>query len=236
MFSSNIQRFCSLGFLLAISPIYFIFIDPLYLNAKASSVACSYLTDSERSRGRQFDPLVLPIVIHLHRSERWTSPDRVKGVMAESQRILSQAGIELLPTFSDRDVATQFLDIYFLPDVRVNGQRVNGVSYAWGEREVFVRDNVSLRSVDDCRPNSPLPLPLLWPMEGSPEFVEVSLEEAEQARTLVHEIAHQLDLQHREDETNLLASGTTGWQLSRSEILTIRESAVKEFRAFIFLE
>ena len=44
-------------------------------------------------------------------------------------------------------------------------------------------------------------------------------------RVTAHELAHMLDLEHRQDETNLLASGTTGTRLNRREAETARAAA-----------
>jgi hypothetical protein len=40
-----------------------------------------------------------------------------------------------------------------------------------------------------------------------------------------HEIGHALDLDHRQDTTNLMASGTTGTSLNAAEIETARQAA-----------
>ncbi|MEL7084268.1 MAG: hypothetical protein AAGM36_07185 [Cyanobacteria bacterium J06597_1] len=192
--------------------------------------SCSALLESNQGSGAS-DLLLLPIVIHLHHSQRWTTPDRLDGVLAETQRIVAQAGIVLQPMFDANNAGTEFLDIYFTPDIQLRGQRTNGISLSRGTREVFVRDDVRLRKVRDCRPTELLQVPH-WPIRGATPFpVRVSAEEAEQARTLAHEIAHQLGLPHRQDVTSLLASGTTGWLLNESEIATMRQLAVSRFDA-----
>ncbi|MEM9568212.1 MAG: hypothetical protein AAF974_07880, partial [Cyanobacteria bacterium P01_E01_bin.34] len=191
---------------------------------------CGELLEPQQNSGIS-DLLLLPIMIHLHRSQRWTTPEQLNGVLAETQRIFTQAGIELQPMFDANDAGTEFLDIYFMPNVQIRGQRVNGISLSRGAREVFVRDDVRLRKVRDCRPAGLLQV-LHWPSSlAKPPPVRVSAEEAEQARTLAHEIAHQLGLYHRQDTTNLLSSGTTGWFLNESEIDTMRQFAVSRFGA-----
>lgn len=46
-------------------------------------------------------------------------------------------------------------------------------------------------------------------------------------RVTSHEIGHALGLAHRQDRTNLMASGTTGFSLNDAEIKAAREFAVK---------
>lgn len=175
--------------------------------------------------------LLLPVVFHLHRSQRWTTPEHLDGVLAETQRILSQADIVMQPMFDANDAGTELLDIYFTPELQIRGQPANGISFSQGAREVFVRDDVRLQKVSDCRPTELLPVPSRHARESTPVAVRVSVEEAEQARTLAHEIAHQLGLPHRQDEINLQASGTTGWVLNESEIAIMRQVAVSRFGA-----
>ncbi len=46
-------------------------------------------------------------------------------------------------------------------------------------------------------------------------------------RVTSHEIGHALSLNHRQDRTNLMASGTTGFSLNEAEIKAAREMAAK---------
>lgn len=76
---------------------------------------------------------------------------------------------------------------------------VNGVYL--GDRVAFVKETAALRPVEGGL-DEPLP------------------------RVTAHEIGHALGLSHRQDETNLLASGTTGTRLNEAEVRRARERAV----------
>jgi hypothetical protein len=74
---------------------------------------------------------------------------------------------------------------------------VNGV---WLGREAVVQETAKLREVEGGI-DEPIP------------------------RVSAHELGHALGLQHREDRTNLLASGTTGTLLNAAEVKAAREGA-----------
>ena len=76
---------------------------------------------------------------------------------------------------------------------------VNGIFFPDG---MFVKDSASLRPVADGL-DEPLP------------------------RVTSHELGHAFGLSHRQDNTNLMASGTTGAWLNEEEIKQARESARK---------
>lgn len=77
---------------------------------------------------------------------------------------------------------------------------VNGV---WlGDGVAFVQETAKLRPVEGGI-DEPLP------------------------RVTAHELGHALDLAHRQDRTNLLASGTTGTLLNADEVKTARAKAIR---------
>ncbi len=55
-------------------------------------------------------------------------------------------------------------------------------------------------------------------------------------RVTSHEIGHVLGLAHRQDRTNLLASGTTGTTLNTREVETTRAAALRKFKAMTVAE
>ncbi|MDQ3235285.1 MAG: hypothetical protein M3Q07_26035 [Pseudobdellovibrionaceae bacterium] len=176
------------------------------------------------------ETLSFPVVFHMGGSGVWQTEEKLRPVIAEAQRILAQAKIEILPTYTKDMATTANLDVYFVPEVP-NQPGINGVSFGGGAAlEVYVIDNVGLGKVNDLRPTDAL-APRYFKGAKPGDKVPVSAEEAEQGRTTAHEIGHQLGLPHRQDTTNLLASGTTGWTLNAAEIATVRATATDKFKA-----
>ena len=77
---------------------------------------------------------------------------------------------------------------------------INGVYFA--DRIAFVRDSARVRSI--------------------PGGIDEAL-----ARVTAHELGHALGLQHRQDENNLLSSGTSGVALNQLEVTRVRARAPK---------
>jgi hypothetical protein len=176
------------------------------------------------------ETLSFPVVFHLGGSNAWQTEEKLRPVVAEAQRILLQAKIEILPTYTKDMAPTENMDVFFVPQVP-DQPGINGVSFGGGAPlEIYVIDNVGLSKVDDLRPAETL-APRYFKGAKPGDKVAVSAEEAEQGRTTAHEIGHQLGLPHRQNTTNLLASGTTGWTLNAAEIATVRATAVSQFKA-----
>ncbi|SMF81983.1 matrixin family metalloprotease [Pseudobacteriovorax antillogorgiicola] len=188
---------------------------------KAEPEEAQFAEDPER--------LSLNVVFHLGDSQLWKDEASLKPVIVETQRILSLAKIEIIPQYTTDDAPTEMMDIYFAPEVP-GRPNINGVSFGMADREIYVIDNVGLQKVDDKRPpQSDIPryIPGAKPMMK----LAITQDQAEQARTTAHEIGHQLGLPHRQDTTNLMASGTSGWTLNENEIQTMRTTAVQQFGA-----
>ncbi len=169
--------------------------------------------------------LVIPVRVHLLQSSEpklattLTNAD-ITRVFAKANKVWAQAGVVLTvdsiiaePAAKQevfaKNTGSQRLD--WLLQLRPEDSRPtnffhvyyvktmppNGVYFPGG---IFVKDTASLRKVDGGI-DEPLP------------------------RVTSHEFGHALGLPHRQNVTNLMASGTTGFSLSDDEIKTARKTA-----------
>lgn len=173
--------------------------------------------------------IVMPVVFHLGASRGWKTAASLTPIIAEVQRIYDQAHIKLRPSFATDTLHTDSLDVTYEVSVALN-PGTNGITYPGCSRETFIRDTVRLRHVDDARPSRiALPAYLRSGAPG-PDSIDVAQQAAGQARTTAHEMGHALGLPHRQDTTNLEASGTTGWTLNAREIIVVRRYALDRFK------
>lgn len=193
--------------------------------------ANSQSTASESSSLFAVDPdsLSFPVVFHLAKSGVWKTEDDLKPVIAEIQRILAQAQIEILPIYTQDETLSQLLDVSYVPSIPDHPD-TNGISFDNAALEVIVRDQVSLTQVEDNRPpQAPAVRTIRDAKPG--ELITVNQSAANVARTTARSICNQLGISARNNSTNLLASGTTGWTLNDQEISTVRATAVTKFGA-----
>ena len=168
----------------------------------------------------------VPIRVHLLRSGEIPAANTrldfsdIERIINKANRVWLQAGILLVPQMIAREdvplqeTRSQFpltasrSDLFPLRNAELVASNVlniyyihefdvNGIYFPQG---VFVKDSASLRSVEEGI-DEPLP------------------------RVTSHEIGHAFGLDHRQNRTNLMASGTTGIWLNADEINLARRRA-----------
>jgi hypothetical protein len=191
------------------------------------SAARSGEPDSSTSNHFKMDDfLVVPLRVHLLSSE--TAPDLnttfnekdLARVLPKMNRVWAQAGVcfyiesllrEEARAVEEEDIVKRGLT-WLLPHRPVKTRATNafniyyikqfGVNGVYFPEAVFVKDTAALRPVEGGI-DEPIP------------------------RVTSHELGHALGLPHRQNTTNLMASGTTGTWLNETEIKTAREAARK---------
>ena len=171
--------------------------------------------------------ITLPVRVHLVQSAK--EPDLhttlteadVRRIFGKVNEVWAQAGIqfaiESIGKTSALDNAPEKKDAKdrwvtaSIPPERIKKNALNvcyvkrvGPNGFWTGKLAVVKDTAKLKEVSGGL-DEPLP------------------------RVTSHELGHALDLPHRQDTTNLMASGTTGFSLNESEIQTARARA--ELRA-----
>lgn len=164
-------------------------------------------------QAEELPPLTVPVRVHLMQSEQepamnttLTAAD-VTRIFAKVNKVWAQAGI----CFAVESAGTTRMTAAggAMPRERLLQGGLN-VSYVkdmeengfWSGKLAVVKDTAWLKKVPGGL-DEPLP------------------------RVTAHELGHALGLPHRQDVTNLMASGTTGFSLNESEIATARAGAAK---------
>jgi hypothetical protein len=170
------------------------------------------------------DWLIVPLRIHLLSSkdtpalQTTLTDDDLARILPKMNRVWAQAGIqfriesivreEALPLENADAQRRDELPARMPPESRTSAAfniyyvkelDVNGF---YMPRGIFVKDTASLRPVEGGI-DEPIP------------------------RVTSHELGHALSLPHRQDRTNLMASGTTGTSLNDAEIERARDAARK---------
>lgn len=179
--------------------------------------------------GEELVPLTVPVRVHLVQSEvesalkTTLSDDDVKRVLGKVNKIWAQAKIQIEVESVVKTIALENVPVKKDPTDRwvvasMPGEKMlkrglnifyvkeltpNGF---WSRGIIVVKDTARLREVPGGI-DEPLP------------------------RVTAHELGHAFGLAHRQDVTNLMASGNTGFSLNAEEIKTARETVAAKFPA-----
>ncbi len=164
-------------------------------------------------RAEELSPLTVPVRVHLMQSEQEPAMNttlteaEVTRIFAKVNKVWAQAGI----CFAVESAGTTHMTAAggAMPRERLLQGGLN-VSYIkdmkengfWSGKLAVVKDTAWLKKV--------------------PGGLDETL-----PRVTAHELGHALGLPHRQDVTNLMASGTTGFSLNDGEIATARAEAAK---------
>ncbi|MBI5774535.1 MAG: matrixin family metalloprotease [Verrucomicrobia bacterium] len=199
-----------------------IFLAKLLLTFAISLGGCATAADSP--------PLLsVPLRVHLVQSDKeadlqttLTKAD-VERIIGKANKVWSPAGVRfqlesvrntvaVIQTPPERDGKSRWVtDAIPKAALFTNGLNVCYVKHVapngfWSGKIAVVKDTASLKEVPGGI-DEPLP------------------------RVTAHELGHALGLPHRQNVTNLMASGTTGFSLTEHEIQTARARAVERWQA-----
>lgn len=206
----------------------FVFQDKLWVaGGHARPLSSEAWSLSLRSEERSV--ITLPVRIHLMQSDSIPAMHTtlveadVKRIMGQVNTVWSQAGIQFeiesisptsaTPMPSEMRMKPEFDRVHsMIPKERLSAhaidicyvKQVQPNGFYYGE-PIVVKDTASLREVPGGL-DEPLP------------------------RVTSHEIGHALGLKHRQEVTNLMQSGTTGFSLNETEINTARGNAQEYLR------
>jgi hypothetical protein len=175
-------------------------------------------------------PITLPVRVHLVQSETMTAMHTtlaeadIRRIFGKVNKVWAQAGIqfeiesigptEAVAPSPDVRLKSEFVRVNsMIPAGRLSGGAIN-VCYVkeinpngfYHSGLIVVKDTAALKEVAGGL-DEPLP------------------------RVTSHEIGHLLGLVHRQDTTNLMQSGTTGFSLNDAEIATARAKAQERLRS-----
>jgi len=176
--------------------------------------------------GQENMPIIaLPVSVHLLQSEQHsklnsnTTKAAVENIFLHVNQIWSQAGVRFVVG-----------EIEPLKAIQVPAQRWPQRDRNW-VKSAIPMDKLTAQAIHVCFIHDMGPNGFYY---GQPAVVRdvVKLRnvsggtDQHVARVLAHELGHALNLQHREQHTNLMASATTGFSLNEMEIKEARRLAL----------
>ncbi|CAN5895905.1 hypothetical protein BH11VER1_BH11VER1_02200 [soil metagenome] len=179
---------------------------------------------AEELAGPALPVITLPVRVHLMQSETLPAmqttltEEDIRRIFGKVNKVWAQAGIQ----FEIESIGpTQALELK--PEMRLKPEfeRVHSL---------IPKERLSATAIDVCYVKEVTPNGFYY---GEPIVVKdiASLREVPGGldeplpRVTAHEIGHALGLKHRQDTTNLMQSGTTGFSLNADEITTARAKA-----------
>lgn len=194
--------------------------------AALAEIALTAALPGAEAAGPELPVITLPVRVHLVQSEATpamhttlTEAD-IRRILGKVNSIWAQAGIQ----FEIESIGPTRA-IPLPPESRMKPEfdRVKAMI----PKERLSADAIDVCYVKDVRPNGfyygePIVVKDTAALKTVPGGLDEPL-----PRVTSHELGHALGLSHRQDTTNLMQSGTTGFSLNEPEITTARANAQK---------
>lgn len=175
--------------------------------------------------------IAIPLRIHLVQSDKESAlnttmtEDDVKRVLGKVNKIWSQANIRFEVESIEKTAAV------YNPDAKKDSTDRWVVTAM--PKECLLKNGLNIFYVKELTPNGFFGNGLIF-VKDTAKLAEVPGGVDEPLpRVTSHEIGHALGLPHRQDLTNLMASGKTGFLLNTKEIETARATAAAKFGAAV---
>jgi Matrixin len=179
----------------------------------------------------ELPPFIIPTRIHLVHADHDASftttltTDDIQRIMKKVNSIWAPANIRFAIESIDKTEALN--------------QKYEGTDADYGRvwaampKERILKNGINIFYVKDLTPNGFYSKGLIF-VKDTAQLAEVpgGLDEPI-PRVSAHEIGHALGLQHRQEVTNLMASGKNGFSLNEAEIASARATAATKFELLL---